>query len=229
MPESIHIPWLEDRQWRFPAVETALKAPDGLLAASQTLSPELIVDAYPRGIFPWYSEGQPVLWWSPDPRCVIFPERLHLSRRLRRTIRQRPCNITVDQAFRDVMLACAAPRRNRPDREDESGTWITAPMLENYCRLHNMGYAHSIECWRDGELVGGMYGIKIGAVFFGESMFSKMRDASKIAMHYLCTEIRPALLDAQVESPHLMRMGATLIPRKRFIELLRQHTGEVRG
>jgi len=212
------IPWLEQTDYCFPDAETALTEPDGLLAASQTLFPELIITAYRQGIFPWYSASQPVLWWSPDPRCVIFPERFHVSRRFRRTLRQQIFTVKTNTAYREVMLACAAPRK------DETGTWITEAMLENYCLLHQQGVAHSIECWHDNQLVGGMYGLKIGDIFFGESMFSKMNDASKVAMHYVCTQIKPVLLDAQVRSDHLMRMGAELIPRSTFTQLLHQHT-----
>ncbi len=209
------IAWLEQTGYQFPDVETALTEPDGLLAASQRLSPELIIDAYKQGIFPWYSEGQPILWWSPDPRCVLFPEKFHISRSFRRTLNKSPFTIKTNTAFRQLMLECAAPRK--PQHDEESGTWITGLMLENYCQLHEMGIAHSIECWHHTELVGGMYGLMIGDIFFGESMFSRMKDASKVAMHYLCTEIKPVLLDAQVESEHLLRMGAELIPRHQFV------------
>ncbi len=216
------IPWLEQTDYRFPDVETAMQEPDGLLAASTRLSPELIIDAYKQGIFPWYSEEQPVLWWSPDPRCVFFPENFHVSRSFRRTLNKNPFTIRTNTAFRRLMLACAAPRKSK-DKNEETGTWITETMLENYCQLHDMGIAHSIECWFEDKLVGGMYGLKIGNIFFGESMFSHMKDASKVAMHYVCTEIKPALLDAQVESEHLMRMGAELIPRQTFIHLLKKN------
>lgn len=211
------IPWLEQTEYRFPDVETAMTEPDGLLAASQTLFPELIIDAYRQGIFPWYSNTQPVLWWSPNPRCVIFPEKFHISKSFKRTLNQHTCTVKLDTAFRDVMLACAAPRK------DETGTWITDEMLENYCQLHERGIAHSVECWDNNQLVGGMYGLKMGEIFFGESMFSRMKDASKIAMHYVCTEIKPVLLDAQVQSDHIMRMGAELIPRSTFVRLLAKH------
>jgi len=217
--QVLRIPWLEQTGYRFPDVETAMSEPDGLLAASQCLYPALIIDAYQHGIFPWYSDEQPVLWWSPDPRCVIFPDNFHISRRFRRTLNQQVFTVKTNTAFRQVMLACAAPRKN------EAGSWITGEMLENYCQLHKMGIAHSIECWHREKLVGGLYGLKIGDVFFGESMFSRMKDASKVAMHYICTQIKPVLLDAQVQSDHLMRMGAEVIPRPVFIHLLNKHAG----
>jgi len=191
-----------------------MSEPDGLLAASECLYPELIINAYKQGIFPWYADDQPVLWWSPNPRCVIFPDNFHISRSFRRTLNQQVFTVKTNTAFRQVMLACATPRK------DETGTWITEEMLENYCQLHKMGIAHSIECWHQEKLVGGLYGLKIGDVFFGESMFSRMQDASKVAMHYICTQIKPVLLDAQVQSDHLMRMGATLISRPAFIHLI---------
>ena len=214
------IPWLEQSDYIFPDVANALDEPDGLLAASQLIYPELVIDAYKHGIFPWYSDDQPVLWWSPDPRCVIYPDRFHISRSFRRTLNRHTFTVKTNTAFREVMLACAAPRK------DEAGTWITDAMLDTYCRLHETGYAHSIECWRDNQLVGGLYGLKIGNIFFGESMFSRMKDASKVAMHYVCTQIQPALLDAQVKSGHLMRMGASLVPREEFTRLLRRNISD---
>lgn len=211
------ITWLEETGYTFPDVSTALREPDGLLAASEQLTPELVQQAYRRGIFPWYSPGQPVLWWSPDPRCVLYPGKFHVSRSFRRTLNRQPYILRTDTAFRDVMLACAEPR------EGQDGTWITAAMLEVYCRLHQQGYAHSIECWRNDELVGGMYGLALGDIFFGESMFSRQKDASKIAIHYLLTEIKPFMLDAQVASPHLLRLGAELIPREVFVRQINAH------
>lgn len=222
-----HIPWLEDRQFHFPDTSEALREPDGLLAVSQQLTPELVIDAYLQGIFPWYTEGQPVLWWSPNPRCVFYPEKFHVSRSFRRTLNQQPFTIKVDTAFREVMLACAEPRpgvdENGNIDRSEPGTWITDRMLAVYCRLHDAGVAHSIECWQHDELVGGMYGLVLGDVFFGESMFSRKKDASKVALHYVCTEIKPSLLDAQVSSPHLHTMGAELIEREDFIRHIQEH------
>lgn len=221
-----HIPWLENTNFRFPDVGTALTEPDGLLAVSESLTPELVVEAYKQGIFPWYSEGQPVLWWSPDPRCVLYPEKFHVSRSFRRTLNRDPFEIRTNTAFREVMLACAAPRANAKTGEEEAGTWITDAMLHVYCRLHDSGIAHSIECWVDNKLVGGIYGLVLGDIFFGESMFSKMKDASKFAMYYLCTEIKPFLVDAQVYSGHLQTLGAEKIPREKFIELVKSHSNK---
>lgn len=207
--------WLEENNFSFPDVEDALLDPNGLLTASLTLSPELVVDAYEQGIFPWYSEDQPVLWWSPDPRCVLYPDKFHISRSFRRTLNNNPFEIRIDTAFRQVMLACAEPRK------DDAGTWITEAMLEAYCQLHEQGIAHSIECWYEDELVGGIYGLVLGDMFFGESMFSRMQDASKVAMHHICTKIQPFFVDAQVRSEHLISLGAEEIERQLFTETIR--------
>jgi len=211
--------WLEDNNYEFPPVEQALTEPDGLLAAGGSLSPELLFKAYRSGIFPWYSQGQPVLWWSPDPRCVLFPEKLKLSRSLRKTLNKGLFIVKRDTAFRDVMRQCAAPRG------DNAGTWITSEMLEAYCRMHKLGYAHSVECWQDDELVGGLYGMSLGDMFFGESMFSKKSDASKVALAYLCNTIKPKLIDVQVCSKHMETLGAEMIPRNIFIEHLDKFCG----
>ncbi|MBE9560716.1 MAG: leucyl/phenylalanyl-tRNA--protein transferase [Proteobacteria bacterium] len=216
------IPWLEDTNFLFPKANTALTEPDGLLAASERLTPELVVDAYRQAIFPWYSDGQPVLWWSPDPRCVLYPEKFHISRSFRRTLNNNPFEIKTDTAFRDVMLACAQPRTDQAG-EDDAGTWITRKMLDVYCQLHDSGIAHSIECWHDGKLVGGMYGLVLGDMYFGESMFSDMKDASKVALHYVCTAIKPSLIDAQVYSEHLESLGAEIIGRDDFIKHIQSH------
>ena len=208
------IPWLEDTDFKFPDVRTALTEPDGLLAASERLTPELVTEAYKLGIFPWYSEGQPVLWWSPNPRCILYADKFHISRSFKRTLNNNPFEIKTNSAFRDVMLACAAPRK------DEPGTWITEDMLSVYCQLHKTGLAHSVECWHNGKLVGGLYGLVIGDMFFGESMFSKMKDASKVAMHYICTTIKPHFIDAQVHSKHLETLGAEIIERQEFTDLI---------
>ena len=215
------IPWLEDNNFKFPDVSTALTEPDGLLAASELLSPELVVSAYKQGIFPWYSEGQPVLWWSPNPRCILYPEKFHISRSFRRTLNNNPFEIKTNTSFRELMLACAKTRRNA--NNTESGTWITGAMLNVYCQLHEAGIAHSVECWHRGKLAGGMYGLVLGDIFFGESMFSRMKDASKVAMHYVCTTIKPHLIDAQVTSNHLKTMGAEEIDRCDFIRSVKSH------
>jgi leucyl/phenylalanyl-tRNA--protein transferase len=208
------IPWLEDTDFKFPDVRTALTEPDGLLAASERLTPELVTEAYKLGIFPWYSEGQPVLWWSPNPRCILYADKFHISRSFKRTLNSNPFEIKTNSAFRDVMLACAAPRK------DEPGTWITEAMLSVYCQLNDTGLAHSVECWHNGKLVGGLYGLVIGDMFFGESMFSKMKDASKVAMHHICTTIKPHFIDAQVHSKHLETLGAEIIERQEFTDLI---------
>jgi leucyl/phenylalanyl-tRNA--protein transferase len=211
------IVWLEDNNYEFPPVEQALTEPDGLLAAGGLLSPEILLKAYRQGIFPWYSEGQPILWWSPDPRCVLFPKQLKISRSLRKTLNKKMFEVRQDTAFREVMLNCARPRK------DDAGTWITREMLQAYCRMHELGYAHSVECWQNEKLVGGLYGMAIGSMFFGESMFSHSTDASKVALEYLCNTMKPKLIDVQVYSKHMESLGAELIPRARFIQLLKNY------
>jgi len=208
------IVWLEDNNYQFPPVEQALTEPDGLLAAGGLLSPEILLRAYRHGVFPWYSHGQPILWWSPDPRCVLFPHKLRISRSLRKTLNRKLFEIRRDTAFREVMECCAKPRR------EAAGTWITRDMIEAYTCMHELGYAHSIECWQDDRLVGGLYGMVLGDMFFGESMFSDAADASKVALEYLCNTIKPRLIDVQVYSAHMERLGAEMIPRSKFIEYL---------
>lgn len=201
----------------FPSPEAALTEPNGLLAVGGDLSPERLLAAYPRGIFPWYEEGQPILWWSPDPRAVLFPTGLHVSRRLARTIRQSRLRLTADAAFGTVVEGCAAPRRYA------EGTWITPAMHDAYARLHELGWAHSFEAWDDGGLVAGMYGVAIGRVFFGESMFARVSNASKVlfvrAVEYL-QDRQFELIDCQVWSSHLESLGATTLPRSVFLERL---------
>jgi leucyl/phenylalanyl-tRNA--protein transferase len=211
------IVWLEDNDYEFPPVEQALTEPDGLLAAGGMLTPEILLRAYRHGVFPWYSQGQPILWWSPDPRCVLFPEKLKISRSLRKTLNKRLFTIKQDTAFREVMQHCAKPRKYA------DGTWITREMLEAYSRMHELGYAHSIECWQDDRLVGGLYGIALGDMFFGESMFSDATDASKVALEYLCNTVKPKLIDVQVHSEHMERLGAEMIPRSEFIRYLERY------
>ena len=200
---------------KFPPVDHA--TPEGLLAAGGDLSVPRLLEAYRQGIFPWYSAGQPILWWSPDPRAVLFPDKIKISRSLKKTLRKNQFRVTADQAFRQVMLACAGPRKG------ETGTWITEEMVEAYCQLHERGHAHSIETWMDDKLVGGLYGIAIGRVFFGESMFSRVSDASKVATAYLCRQLDAwgfELIDCQIASPHLFTLGAEEIPRNQFRKLL---------
>ena len=203
----------------FPPVDRALREPNGLLAAGGDLSPARLLNAYRAGIFPWYSEGQPILWWSPDPRAVLFPNDLKISRSLRKTIRRREFHVTTDTVFRRVVAGCAAPRG------DDSGTWITEAMSEAYCRLHSLGYAHSVECWQGSELVGGLYGVALGRVFFGESMFSRVSDASKVALVYL-RDLHFELIDCQIPNDHLSRLGARGLGRRDFVALLERWCGE---
>lgn len=208
----------------FPDVELALSEPDGLLAVGGDLSIERLTSAYQQGIFPWYSEGQPILWWSPDPRMVLEPKDIKVSRSLAKKIRKQDVQITFDQNFRDVITACSEARLEKGKRQDE--TWILDEMIEAYVKLHEAGYAHSVECWQDGKLVGGLYGIALGKVFFGESMFSRISDASKIAFVSLAQQLEQwgfKLIDCQVYTSHLESLGATMIPRKQFLTLLKQH------
>jgi len=203
----------------FPDVALALPDPDGLLAVGGDLSIERLLAAYQRGIFPWYSGDQPILWWSPDPRSVLFPNKLHMSRSLRKTLRKQQYKITLDTAFADVIHACSQPR------EGEPGTWITDEMQQAYIRLHQAGFAHSVECWMNDKLVGGLYGIAIGHVFFGESMFSTRTDASKVAFVFLVRQLQRwqfGLIDCQIQSAHLDQFGAELIPRSEFITQVNQ-------
>jgi len=215
----------------FPPVESA--TPEGLLAVGGDLSSERLLAAYRHGVFPWYNPGQPILWWSPDPRAVLYPEKLKISRSLRKTLKRGQLRVTFDTCFREVILACAAPRRTRTyecrERQDAEsgreqypggGTWITDDMVEAYTRLHAMGYAHSIETWHEHRLVGGLYGVALGGVFFGESMFSRETDASKVALVALVSKLRAwgfVLVDCQIPSAHLTSLGAEEIPRSAFL------------
>ncbi len=206
------IPWLESSD-PFPPLERALAEPDGLLAAGADLTPARLLTAYQSGIFPWYSAGQPVLWWSPDPRMVLFPAEFRMPRSLAKRLRRRDYEIRVDTAFESVMRACAAPR------SDAAGTWITTDMIAAYCELHRLGHAHSVETWISGELTGGLYGIALGRVFYGESMFTKMADASKIALAHLVHRLKSrqfGIIDCQMNTAHLARFGAREIPRHDF-------------
>ncbi len=216
--------WIAEHRYglRLPPVEQALTEPNGLLAAHGDLAPATILDAYRRGIFPWYSAGQPILWWSPDPRAVFYPQAFHVSRSLARTLRRGVFEVSIDRDFTGVLRGCAAPRK------DGEGTWITAPMADAYARLHRLGHAHSFECRHGGELVGGMYGVAIGRVFFGESMFSRMTDASKVALATACRLLAAweyALFDCQVPNPHLASLGAVLLPRTQFVAALSTLSG----
>jgi leucyl/phenylalanyl-tRNA--protein transferase len=197
----------------FPALNRALKSPNGLLAAGADLSPQRLLEAYRKGIFPWFSEGDPILWWSPDPRMVLIPGEIKVSRSLAKTLRNRSYEIRTDTGFAQVVAACAGPRR------DADGTWITAAVREAYLALHRMGHAHSVETWIDGALAGGLYGVAIGRMFYGESMFSNVTDASKIALVYLARQLARwdfGMIDCQMNTPHLASFGAREIPRAEF-------------
>lgn len=213
----IQIPWLRADDLTFPPTATALTEPDGLLAVGGELSSARLLSAYRRGIFPWFEHGQPVLWWTPNPRTVIFPNELHIARSLRKVLRRGGFTLSTDQAFEAVMRACAAPR------DGASGTWIGPAMIEAYCELHRLGYAHSVEVWREDELVGGLYGLALGRVFFGESMFSRADNTSKIAFAHLARQLAQwdfGVIDCQVASAHLFTLGAREIAREEFEQIL---------
>lgn len=223
------IPWL-DADSPFPDVSTALSERDGapgLLAAGADLSPERLLEAYRHGIFPWFSEGQPILWWSTDPRMVLFTANFTVSHSLKKTLKKIQRSASTDQrwqvrfdsAFEQVMRACAAPRK------DGAGTWISEEIVRGYCALHQRGFAHSSEVWLDGELVGGAYGICLGRMFYGESMFARVSDASKVALAHLVHFLRThgvVMIDCQQETSHLASLGASPIPRAEFIAHLRR-------
>ena len=207
------IPWLT-ADAPFPSVSRALPDPNGLLAAGADLSVRRLLDAYRRGIFPWYSDGQPVLWWSPDPRMVLFPSEFVVSRSLRKRLKRDDYEIRCDTVFTRVMRECAAPR------DGHAGTWITPEMLTAYAKLHKRGYAHSVETWIRGQLVGGLYGVAIGKMFFGESMFSRVTDGSKIAIAHLVRQLERwqfEMIDCQMATTHLASLGARQIPRAEFM------------
>lgn len=207
------ISWLSNHDLHFPPIEQALPEPDGLLAVGGDLDPQRLMAAYYEGIFPWYESGTPILWWSPDPRMVLVPGDVHISRSLRRQLRRGHYNISMDTAFRDVIRQCADLRKYR------EGTWITPEMQQAYIRLHGQGHAHSVEVWQDSRLIGGLYGVAIGPLFFGESMFSLQDNASKIAFLALARQLETwgfRLIDCQIPTPHLARLGAKPMPRSIF-------------
>ncbi len=210
--------WLsEDDRLHFPPVEAALSQPNGLVAVGGDLSPERLLSAYRQGIFPWFEEDQPILWWSPDPRALLYPDQLRVTRSLAKRVRNAGFTVTLDTAFGLVMEACAAPRSGG------AGTWITRGMRHAYEDLHAQGYAHSVEVWEKQELIGGLYGVSVGSAFFGESMFSRRPDASKIALVWLVRQLRAwgfRFIDCQVSSAHLESLGARDVPRPRFIREL---------
>lgn len=214
-----HLTWLDSNNYEFPDTELALEEPNGLLAAGGDLSPDRLIAAYKKGIFPWYEDPQPILWWTPNPRSVLFPNKLHISRSLKRTIARGSYHVTFDQAFFEVVKGCSLPRK------DQHGTWITNDMHRAYTKLHSMGIAHSVEVWQNDVLAGGLYGLALGRVFFGESMFSLQPDASKVGFCCLVEQLSQwgfKLVDCQVETAHLNRFGAELIPRTQFNALLKQ-------
>lgn len=219
------IPWLtkDTKDALFPPVTQALREPNGLLAAGGELTTTYLLKAYRHGIFPWFSQGEPVLWWSPDPRMVLFPEEFKISKSFVKTLRNHTFDVRSDTAFEQVMRACAAPRA------EQQGTWIDEQVIAAYCELHRLGYAHSVETWLNDKLVGGLYGVAIGRMFYGESMFSSAPDASKIALAHLARHLlkshtgtpRP-MIDCQMYTPHLASLGAKLIPRDLFITRLEE-------
>ncbi len=206
------IPWLTP-ECSFPPIEEALDEPNGLLAAGADLSPERLLSAYKQGIFPWFADDEPILWWSPHPRCVMRPDAIHISKSLRKQIRRGGFSVSFDGDFAAVIKACAEPRPGQPE------TWITEDIQQAYIRLHRLGHAHSVEVREGGQLVGGLYGIAIGKLFFGESMFSRSTDASKIAYVFFAKQLQKwgyALIDCQVYNDHLASLGAEVIPRTEF-------------
>lgn len=213
------IPWL-GRALNFPAPDTALDEPNGLLAAGGDLSCQRLLLAYSQGIFPWYAPGEPILWWSPSPRMVLFPERLRVTRSLDKVLRNSAYEVRCDTAFEAVIAACA-----RTPRSGQVGTWISAEMQQAYVELHRQGFAHSFETWVDGRLVGGLYGVCLGRMFYGESMFHHARDASKIALVHMVRHLGQAglgMVDCQMHTPHLESLGGQLVPRPDFAARLKQ-------
>lgn len=219
----MQIPLLDDDKPRFPDPRGAQAEPDGLLAVGGNLQPETLLSAYHSGIFPWYQDDDPILWWSPATRCVLPPAELHCSKSLRKTLRRNQYQVSLNQSFGDVIQACSEPR------DDDGGTWITDEMIAAYRQLHSQGQAHSIEVWHDRELIGGLYGVAVGSLFCGESMFSRRASASKIAMAHLCRwglESGLQLIDCQLVNPHLVSLGAVSVERSAFLaelEQCRQH------
>jgi len=216
------LPWLAPNKIEFPAIDEAWEEPNGLLAVGGDLSTARLVEAYRRGIFPWYEEGQPILWWSPQPRMVLFPNQVHISRSLAKFLRKNPFQLTMDTAFAQVIEQCSLPRR------DQGGTWITQDMKRAYIELHRQQWAHSLEIWQNKKLVGGIYGVAIGRAFFGESMFSRVDNASKVALVALANQLQEwhfGFVDCQMETTHLRSMGARPVSRERFKQLLLDYTG----
>ncbi len=212
--------WLKSNDLSFPALNKALREPNGLLAGGGDLSAERLIAAYRHGCFPWFQDQQPILWWSPDPRTVLFPDELHISRSLTKVIRQSQYRVSFDQAFEQVINACAGPRSYT------DGTWITQPMQVAYQELHQRGIAHSVEVWAGDELVGGLYGLAMGQLFFGESMFSRADNASKVGFAHLVQHLKQwgfVLIDCQMPTQHLQSFGARAISREQFAKYLQDH------
>lgn len=219
MDNPIRLHWLDPRDpdQNFPPSHLAMRDPNGLLAIGGDLSVSRMLRAYSQGIFPWYNPDEPILWWCPDPRAVLRPDQLKVSRSLGKSIGRKDYAVTLDRRFPEVLDACAGTRAK------SRGTWLGSDMQQAYCKLHEMGHSHSVEVWRDGALIGGLYGVSVGRVFFGESMFSHANDASKIALYYLCEQLKLwsyDLIDCQISSPHLISLGAEEISRRSFLELL---------
>ena len=218
------LPYLEINS-PFPTLETALDEPNGLLAAGANLSPSRLINAYSSGIFPWYSDEEPILWWSPNPRTVFDIAQFKPSRSLCRFVKQMDLTVTLNQAFEQVIEGCAQPRNDHPINGGSNGTWITNEIKQAYCELHTLGKAHSVEVWQDSKLVGGIYGVSLGRLFCGESMFSRVTNGSKIALASLIAYLKPhgfPLLDSQVENPHLMSLGAINISRNSYMKTVKQ-------
>lgn len=211
------IPWLDDNHIVFPATDKALAEPNGLLCAGGDLSVETLLKAYHAGIFPWFSAPDPILWWTPNPRSILKPSEIHISKSLQKILSKNVFSFSCDKAFRNVMLQCAKPRSHT------NGTWISNDMVNAYCRLHDAGYAHSVEVWQDDKLVGGLYGIALGCMFFGESMFSHVSNASKagfVTLVKMLDQCEFGIIDCQVKSSHLNSLGAYEVEREEFISLI---------
>ena len=218
-PKDIRMISLLHENTPFPPIEQALRKPNGLLAVGGSLSTQRLLEAYRHGIFPWFNAAEPILWWSPDPRMVLVPQEIKISRSLQKILRNMDYEVRADSAFEQVMCACAAPRAG------QSGTWIQQDMIKAYTKLHQMGMAHSVEVWVDNELAGGLYGVSIGRMFYGESMFSHRPNASKIALAHLCAQLQRwsyGMIDCQMNTPHLASLGAREIPRTEFILRLQE-------
>ena len=208
--------WLNKADTPFPNVNLALNEPNGLIAIGGDLSIDRMLLAYENGIFPWYGEGEPILWYSPNPRMVITPDKLHVSKSLKKTLHSSQFRVCIDMAFKEVILQCRTVQR-----PGQSGTWIDDEMVKSYCQLHELGYAHSYEVYKNDELVGGLYGVALGRVFFGESMFSLVSNASKVAFAHLLQKSKYCLIDCQIENQHLESLGAFKMPRDLFIQQLK--------